>query len=141
VTTAELLSQRLELILDWYQRVVNPQTGMLEYLYIPEDNRFVCENCLRDIASGDRFLRELVVAPGAVNISGSGLRAAGSQSRGLLCSSVMLLSSAMCTFVRNDAPSVFRRSQSQRASATDARSRRKRRICIGTNRADLSWPL
>ena len=44
MTTAELLSQ-LELILVWYQRMVNPQTGMLEYLYIPEDNRFVRENC------------------------------------------------------------------------------------------------
>ena len=46
MTTAELLSQ-LELILVWYQRMVNPQTGMLEYLYIPEDNRFVRENCPR----------------------------------------------------------------------------------------------
>ena len=52
MTTAELLRQRLELILDWYQRMVNPQTGMLEYVYIPEANRFVRENCpIRDIAS------------------------------------------------------------------------------------------
>lgn len=32
--------------------MVNPDTGMLEYLYIPESDRFVRENCpIRDIAS------------------------------------------------------------------------------------------
>ncbi len=32
--------------------MVNPQHGMLEYLYIPQADRFVCENCpIRDIAS------------------------------------------------------------------------------------------
>jgi len=52
VTTAKFLRQRLELVLDWYRRMVNPDTGMLEYLYIPQADRFVRENCqIRDIAS------------------------------------------------------------------------------------------
>jgi hypothetical protein len=52
VTTTELLKQRLELVFDWYGRMVNPETGMLEYLYIPQEDHFVRENCpIRDIAS------------------------------------------------------------------------------------------
>jgi hypothetical protein len=50
--TTQLLRQRLELVFEWYQGMVNPDTGMLEYLYIPESDRFVRENCpIRDIAS------------------------------------------------------------------------------------------
>jgi len=51
-STAELLTYRLQLIHQWHQRMVNPHTGMLEYLYVPETDTFVCENCpIRDIAS------------------------------------------------------------------------------------------
>jgi len=50
--TTQLLRQRLELVFEWYQGMVNPDTGMLEYLYIPEGDRFIRENCpIRDIAS------------------------------------------------------------------------------------------
>lgn len=50
--TTELLRQRLELVFDWYRGMVNPNTGMLEYLYSPDTDRFVRENCpIRDIAS------------------------------------------------------------------------------------------
>jgi hypothetical protein len=43
--TTQLLRQRLELVFEWYRGMVNPDTGMLEYLYIPESDRFVRENC------------------------------------------------------------------------------------------------
>jgi hypothetical protein len=33
--TAELLTERLGLAYHWYQGMVNPDTGMLEYLYVP----------------------------------------------------------------------------------------------------------
>lgn len=50
--TTESLRQRLELVFDWYRGMVNPDTGMLEYLYLPETDRFVRENCpIRQIAS------------------------------------------------------------------------------------------
>ena len=50
--TAELLTYRLRLIHQWHQGMVNPRTGMLEYLYMPETDTFVRENCpIRDIAS------------------------------------------------------------------------------------------
>jgi hypothetical protein len=50
--TAELLTERLEQTYRWYQGMVNPETGMLEYLYIPSADAFVRENCpIRDIAS------------------------------------------------------------------------------------------
>ncbi|MHA3771649.1 hypothetical protein ACXR0O_08940 [Verrucomicrobiota bacterium sgz303538] len=50
--TTELLRRRLELVFDWYRGMVNPYTGMLEYLYLPEADRFIRENCpIRDIAS------------------------------------------------------------------------------------------
>jgi hypothetical protein len=50
--TTELLRQRLELSFEWYRGMVNRDTGMLEYLYLPETDRFVRENCpIRDIAS------------------------------------------------------------------------------------------
>jgi hypothetical protein len=52
MTTRELLTERLELIYRWYQGMVNPDNGMLEYFYVPEDDAFVRENCpIRDIAS------------------------------------------------------------------------------------------
>ena len=52
MTTAVILRQRLHLIFNWYQRMVNPKSGMLEYLYIPQTDQFVRENCpIRDIAS------------------------------------------------------------------------------------------
>lgn len=47
VRTAELLRKRLELIFDWYRGMVNAKTGMLEYLYIPETNRFIRDARLR----------------------------------------------------------------------------------------------
>jgi hypothetical protein len=51
-TTAERLTYRLRLIHQWHQGMVNPRTGMLEYLYMPETDTFVRENCpIRDIAS------------------------------------------------------------------------------------------
>jgi len=50
--TAELLTQRLELVYRWYEGMVNRDTGMLEYLYIPQDDDFVREKSpIRDIAS------------------------------------------------------------------------------------------
>jgi hypothetical protein len=50
--TAELLTQRLELIYRWYQGMVNPDTGMLEYLYLPQTDSFLREKSpIRDIAS------------------------------------------------------------------------------------------
>lgn len=50
--TANLLRERLELIQRWYQGMINPKTGMLAYLYIPEADRFVREHSpIRDIAS------------------------------------------------------------------------------------------
>ncbi len=52
MTMTEALKRRLELVFNWYQGMVNAETGMLEYLYIPETDRFVRENCpIRDIAS------------------------------------------------------------------------------------------
>jgi hypothetical protein len=52
MTTAALLRARLQLIYDWYGRMVNPATGTLEYLYIPEEDAFVRERSpIRDIAS------------------------------------------------------------------------------------------
>ena len=35
--TGELLTQRLELVYRWYEGMVNPDTGMFEYLYIPQE--------------------------------------------------------------------------------------------------------
>jgi hypothetical protein len=52
MTTAELLSERLELVFHWYQRMVNQRTGFLEYLYLPASDTFVRESSpIRDIAS------------------------------------------------------------------------------------------
>jgi hypothetical protein len=49
---AELLTQRLELIHQWYKGMVNPQSGMLEYLYLPHMDSFLRERSpIRDIAS------------------------------------------------------------------------------------------
>lgn len=50
--TGELLTQRLELVYRWYEGMVNPDTGMFEYLYIPQADDFVREKSpIRDIAS------------------------------------------------------------------------------------------
>ncbi len=50
--TIELLRQRLELIYQWYKGMINPDTGMLEYLYLPQADAFVREKSpIRDIAS------------------------------------------------------------------------------------------
>jgi hypothetical protein len=50
--TADLLTSRLRLIHRWHQGMVNPRTGMLEYLYMPETDTFVRETCpIRDIAA------------------------------------------------------------------------------------------
>ncbi|MGH8684832.1 MAG: hypothetical protein ACREUM_05710, partial [Nitrosospira sp.] len=50
--TAELLTQRLELVYRWYGDMVNRDTGMFEYLYIPQADTFVHEKSpIRDIAS------------------------------------------------------------------------------------------
>jgi hypothetical protein len=49
---AELLNHRLELVYRWYQGMINPDTGMLEYLYLPRNDAFVRENCpIRETAS------------------------------------------------------------------------------------------
>jgi hypothetical protein len=39
--TAEVLRQRLEMIYRWHGGMVNPDTGMLEYLYFPQTDAFV----------------------------------------------------------------------------------------------------
>jgi hypothetical protein len=50
--TAEVLRQRLEMIYRWHGGMVNPDTGMLEYLYFPQTDAFVRERCsIREIAS------------------------------------------------------------------------------------------
>ncbi|WON74634.1 hypothetical protein [Nitrosospira sp. Is2] len=50
--TAELLTQRLGLVYRWYQGMVNPDTAMFEYLYLPQANDFVREKSpIRDIAT------------------------------------------------------------------------------------------
>lgn len=50
--TAELLTQRLRLVYRWYEGLVKPDTGMLEYLYVPQTDAFVHEKSpIRDIAS------------------------------------------------------------------------------------------
>ena len=52
VRTGELLTKRLELAHRWYEGMVNPSTGRLEYLYIPETAARVREKSpIRDIAS------------------------------------------------------------------------------------------
>jgi hypothetical protein len=52
MSTAELLKQRLELVHHWYTGMVNRETGRFEYLYVPQTEKFVRENCpIRDIAS------------------------------------------------------------------------------------------
>ena len=52
MNTAELLTRRLELVYRWHQGMINPDTGMLEYLYMPETDTFVREKCpIRDIAA------------------------------------------------------------------------------------------
>src|SRR5439155_16121009 len=56
-------------------------------------------------------------------------------------SSIRLLSSLKRVWVANGFPSSFSRLQSHFASLADGRSRRKRRMCMGTNRAETSWPL
>jgi hypothetical protein len=43
--TAEVLRQRLEMIYQWHRGMVNPDTGMLEYLYLPQTDAFVRERC------------------------------------------------------------------------------------------------
>jgi hypothetical protein len=50
--TAALLTRRLELVYRWYQGMIDSTTGRLEYLYLPEADRFVHEKSpIRDIAS------------------------------------------------------------------------------------------
>lgn len=50
--TAEVLRQRLEMIYRWHGGMVNPDTGLLEYLYFPQTGAFARERCpIRDIAS------------------------------------------------------------------------------------------
>jgi len=52
IKTSALLRGRVALAFNWYRGMVNAETGMLEYLYLPEAERFVRENCpIRDIAS------------------------------------------------------------------------------------------
>jgi hypothetical protein len=50
--TAELLRQRLELVYRWYEGMVNPDSGMFEYLYLPQSDDFVREKSpIRDIGT------------------------------------------------------------------------------------------
>jgi hypothetical protein len=50
--TCELLMQRLKLAHRWYAGMVDPSTGMLEYLYVPgAAARFRERSPIRDIAS------------------------------------------------------------------------------------------
>jgi hypothetical protein len=47
-----LLFERLDLIHRWYGRMINPDTGRLEYLYVPQTDSFIRTNSpIRDIAS------------------------------------------------------------------------------------------
>lgn len=45
--TAHMLRQQLELIFQWYGGMVNPRTGMFEYLYLPQQDSLVQERCSR----------------------------------------------------------------------------------------------
>lgn len=50
--TTAVLRQRLEMIYQWHRGMINPDTGMLEYLYLPQTDAFVRARCpLREIAS------------------------------------------------------------------------------------------
>lgn len=50
--TAEALKERLELVFEWFQGMVNPATGRLEYLYLPETDSFIRGYCpIRDLGS------------------------------------------------------------------------------------------
>src|ERR1700745_1282255 len=50
--TTELLRQRLELIFRWYQGMVNPASGRLEYLYFPQTDTFERgQGPIRDLGS------------------------------------------------------------------------------------------
>ncbi len=52
MNTRELLMQRLGLVYRWYQGMVNPESGLLEYFYVPQTDAFIRENCpVRDIAA------------------------------------------------------------------------------------------
>lgn len=52
MATADLLRHRLELVYRWYAGMVNADTGVLEYLYLPEADTCIREPCLvRDIAA------------------------------------------------------------------------------------------
>ncbi len=49
---AVTLTRRLERVYEWYRGMVSPQTGLLEYLYVPETDRFVARRSpIREIAS------------------------------------------------------------------------------------------
>ncbi|SEL52952.1 hypothetical protein [Nitrosovibrio tenuis] len=50
--TAELLTQRLELVYRWYEGMISPDTGLFEYLYLPQDDTFIRKKSpIREIAS------------------------------------------------------------------------------------------
>jgi hypothetical protein len=50
--TREVLRQRLELVYDWYAGMVDPSTGLLGYIYLPEQESFVrMRSPIREIAS------------------------------------------------------------------------------------------
>lgn len=50
--TATLLRHRLQLVYQWYTGMVNSETGMFEYLYLPQKDTFIREKFpIRDIAS------------------------------------------------------------------------------------------
>lgn len=52
MTLTDVLTARLELIHQWYAGMVNPETGRLEYLYVPQTGAFARESSpIRDIAS------------------------------------------------------------------------------------------
>ena len=51
-TTVEVLKERLDLVFEWFQGMVNPTTGRLEYLYVPASDSFIREDCpIRDLGS------------------------------------------------------------------------------------------
>ena len=52
LVTEELLAQRLEMVLRWYEGMINERTGFFEYLYVPDSDAIVREQSpIRDVAT------------------------------------------------------------------------------------------
>ncbi|MGZ5567276.1 MAG: hypothetical protein ACXWKG_09705 [Limisphaerales bacterium] len=52
IVSKDLLKQRLALIFEWYKKMIVPGTGRFQYLYLPQTDRFVHEQCpIRDLGT------------------------------------------------------------------------------------------